>query len=32
MNIEQFDSAAIEAIFMKENPVPQQYLGVQMYS
>lgn len=32
MNIEQFDSAAIEQIFMKENPVPQAYLGVQMYS
>lgn len=32
MNIEQFDSAAIEKIFMKENPIPQMYLGVQMYS
>ena len=32
MNIEQFDSAAIEKIFMQENPIPQQYLGVQMYS
>lgn len=32
MNIEQFDSAAIEQIFMKENPVPQMYLGVQMYN
>ena len=31
MNIEQFDSAAIEKIFMQENPIPQQYLGVQMY-
>lgn len=32
MNIEQFDSAAIEKIFMQENPMPQMYLGVQMYS
>lgn len=32
MNIEQFDSAAIEKIFMQENPIPQQYLGVQMYN
>lgn len=32
MNIEQFDSAAIEQIFMRENPIPQQYLGVQMYN
>lgn len=32
MNIEQFDSAAIENIFMRENPIPQQYLGVQMYN
>lgn len=32
MNIEQFDSAATEKIFMQENPIPQQYLGVQMYS
>lgn len=32
VNIEQFDSAAIEKIFMQENPVPQQYLGVQMYN
>ena len=32
MNIEQFDTAAIEKIFMQENPIPQQYLGVQMYS
>lgn len=32
MNIEQFDSAAIEQIFMKENPIPQMYLGVQMYN
>ena len=32
MNIEQFDSAAIEKIFMQENPIPQMYLGVQMYS
>ena len=32
MNIEQFDLAAIEKIFMQENPIPQQYLGVQMYS
>ena len=32
MNIEQFDAAEIEKIFMKENPIPQQYLGVQMYS
>ena len=31
MHIEQFDSAAIEKIFIKENPMPQQYLGVQMY-
>jgi hypothetical protein len=31
MNIDQFDSAAIEKIFMQENPVPQQYIGVQMY-
>lgn len=32
MNIEQFDSAAIEKIFMQENPIPQMYLGVQMYN
>ena len=32
MNIEQFDAAAIEKIFMQENPIPQQYLGIQMYS
>lgn len=32
MNIEQFDSAAIEKIFMQENPAPQVYLGVQMYN
>ena len=32
MNIEQFDSAAVEKIFMKENPIPQMYLGVQMYN
>lgn len=32
MNVEQFDSAAIEKIFMQENPIPQQYLGVQMYN
>lgn len=32
MNIEQFDTAAIERIFMQENPIPQNYLGVQMYS
>lgn len=32
MNIEQFDSAAIEKIFVQENPLPQMYLGVQMYS
>lgn len=32
MNIEQFDSAAVEKIFMQENPMPQQYLGVQMYN
>ena len=32
MNIEQFDSAAIEQIFMRENPAPQMYLGVQMYN
>lgn len=32
MNIEQFDKAAVESIFMQENPIPQQYLGVQMYS
>jgi hypothetical protein len=32
MNIEQFDADAIKDIFMKENPIPQQYFGVQMYS
>lgn len=32
MNIEQFDTGAIEKIFMQENPIPQNYLGVQMYS
>lgn len=32
MNIEQFDIAAIEKYFMQENPIPQQYLGVQMYN
>ena len=32
MNIEQFDKDAIEKIFMKENPIPQHYLGVQMYN
>jgi hypothetical protein len=32
MNIEQFDLAAVEKIFVQENPIPQQYLGVQMYS
>lgn len=32
VNIEQFDSSAIEKIFMQENPIPQQYLGVQMYN
>ena len=32
MNIEQFDSAAIEKIYMHENQIPQQYLGVQMYN
>jgi len=32
MNIEQFDTAAIEKYFMQENPIPQQYLGVQMYN
>lgn len=32
MNIEQFDSAAVEKIFMQENPMPQQYLGIQMYN
>ena len=32
MNIEQFSSEAAQAIFIKENPVPQQYLGVQMYT
>lgn len=32
MNIEQFDLSAIEKIFMQENPMPQQYLGVQMYN
>lgn len=31
MNIEQFDKGAVERIFMQENPIPQQYLGVQMY-
>ena len=32
MNIEQFNKDAVEKIFMQENPVPQQYLGVQMYN
>lgn len=32
MNIEQFDLAAIEKIFIQENPAPQVYLGVQMYN
>ena len=32
MNIEQFDTKAVESIFMKENPIPQQYLGIQMYN
>ena len=32
VNIEQFDSSAIEKIFMQENPIPQQYFGVQMYN
>ena len=32
MNIEQFDAAEVEKLFMKENPVPQHYFGVQMYN
>lgn len=32
MNIEQFDKAAVEEIVMKENPMPQFNIGVQMYS
>ena len=32
MNIEQFSVEAAQEIFIKENPAPQQYLGIQMYS
>lgn len=32
MNIEQFNPSAVEEFFIKENPIPQQYLGVQMYN
>ena len=32
MNIDQFDADSVKEIFIKENPMPQQYAGVQMYS